>query len=55
VVAMRRDVAVGFGKPTMAKMVAEKYIKEFCRSQLADLRDLNGIRAWGVRTNPQSC
>ena len=33
VVATDRDVNVGLEKPRMVKMVAEKYIKEFCSSK----------------------
>lgn len=28
--AMLREVVTGFAKPTSAKMVAEKYMREFC-------------------------
>lgn len=50
-IATDREVKVGFEKPRILKMVAEKYIKEFCSCFVSQ-----GLyEKWQLLTNPQSC
>jgi hypothetical protein len=40
VMAMERDVSVGEENPIREKMVAEKYMREFCRIVSVQLRNM---------------
>lgn len=51
--AIHREVRVGDLKPTIAKIVAEKYMREFCK-ELLELGTTMQV-AYERLTNPHSC
>lgn len=54
VTATERDVRVGEEKPRMVKIVALKYIREFCEIEIRSFSN-TGLRGTDVLTKPQSC